>query len=64
MALSRIPLSSVRIAGRNCHRPLERQLPGLLSDNLFQSEARLLGFYRAASLRFDSAVQSTPVVRE
>ena len=40
------------------YRLLGRRLPGFLGDTLFQSEARLRGYYRAAGLRFESAIQS------
>ncbi len=40
------------------YRLLGRRLPGFLGDTLFQSEARLRGYYRAAGLRFESAVRS------
>jgi SAM-dependent methyltransferase len=40
------------------YRVLGRRLPGFLGDTLFQSEARLRRYYRAAGLTFESAVQS------
>lgn len=40
------------------YRLLGRRLPGFLGDTLFQSEARMRGYYRAAGLSFEPTVQS------
>jgi SAM-dependent methyltransferase len=46
------------IANTVVYRLLGRRLPGFLGDTLFQSEARLRRYYRAAGLTFESATQS------
>ncbi len=40
------------------YRLFGRRLPGFLGDTLFQSEARMHGYYRAAGLRFESGARS------
>jgi SAM-dependent methyltransferase len=40
------------------YRLLGRRLPGFLGDTLFQSEARMRGYYRAGGLRLESGAHS------